>query len=91
VLLKPELEEMLTTDQAAQMLDRDKTHVALLCRRGKLQGAKKIGRDWVIPKVSIENYQPGESGFAAVWRQRRARGDALQTEINQAIEAAKTK
>jgi hypothetical protein len=88
---KAELEEMITTEQAAQMLGRDKTHIAFLCRRGMLRGAKKVSRDWLIPKASVTNYQPGETGFAAVWKKRRSGKNTLKAEIQQAIEAAKRK
>ena len=33
-----------------------------LCRAGRLPGARKVGRCWIVPKDSIKAYKPGMSG-----------------------------
>ena len=40
---------MITATQAAEILKLKPVTVRLLCRTGHIEGAVKIGRDWVIP------------------------------------------
>ena len=42
------MHDYVNTAQAAQELGIDESHVRLLCRRGRIVGAKKVGRDWWI-------------------------------------------
>lgn len=44
---------MLTTTQAAAQLGLCQSRIRQLCLAGKLPGAYKMGRDWVIPENSI--------------------------------------
>ncbi len=44
--------EVLTPEQAADVLQLPKRTVLDLCRRGEL-GAKKLGRRWRIPRESL--------------------------------------
>ena len=67
------MEGFKTVNEAAKMLNRSTGHVRQLCIDGKLEGAQKMGNQWVIPEKSIGGYEPGEKGFAVVWKQRRAR------------------
>ena len=48
-----------------------RTQILRLCKQGRFLGAEKIGNVWIIPKVSVENYEPAPKGFAAVWERRR--------------------
>ena len=41
---------MITVKQAAKILRLKPVTVRLLCLRGQIEGAVKIGRDWVIPR-----------------------------------------
>ena len=51
----------VTTHQAAQMLDVDhqSRRVAQLCRSGQLD-CRKVGRDWLVSRESVENYAQRE-------------------------------
>ena len=40
---------MITAKQAAKILRLKPVTVRLLCIRGQIDGAVKIGRDWMIP------------------------------------------
>ena len=40
---------MITVSEAAMFLRLKPGTVRLLCLRGQIEGAEKIGRDWIIP------------------------------------------
>ena len=40
---------MITAEKAAKILRLKPVTVRVLCRAGQIEGAVKIGRDWVIP------------------------------------------
>jgi excisionase family DNA binding protein len=43
-----------TPEQAAIILQKHKDTVRRLCQQGKLEGARKIGGEWLIPRASID-------------------------------------
>lgn len=45
----PTLDDLLTVAEYAQLYNKSVEQVKVLCRKGRIPGAKKIGRDWVIP------------------------------------------
>jgi len=63
--LQDELKDYVSTAEGAALLGYGQEYVNLLCRQGKLPGAKKIGTSWMIPRKAIEGYVPGPQGFAA--------------------------
>ena len=63
----------LTTTEAAEILGIRDTMVRRYCRAGKLI-AQKVGRDWLIPKKSVESFEPepvGNPAFRKVSRSKR--------------------
>lgn len=46
----PTIDDLLTVADYAQLYNKSVEQVKVLCRKGRIPGAKKIGRDWVIPK-----------------------------------------
>ena len=40
---------MITAKAAAKILKLKPVTVRLLCRMGRIEGAEKVGRDWVVP------------------------------------------
>ena len=52
---------MITAKQAAIILRLKPGTVRLLCLRGQIEGAEKIGRDWIIPSPPnyIKRLPPG--------------------------------
>lgn len=75
-----DIKEYISVEEAAELSGYGKWNITLLCRQGKLEGAVKIGKVWLIPKKALEEYKPGPQGFAAVWAHRRAAQQATQPE-----------
>ncbi|MBQ7264034.1 MAG: excisionase family DNA-binding protein, partial [Synergistaceae bacterium] len=63
--LKDELSGFVPAREAAERMGCTWRHVRLLCSQGKLRGARKVGRDWFIPRDALDEYTPGPMGFAA--------------------------
>ena len=77
-----DINDLVSVEEAAKILGYRKSSVALLCRQGKLEGAFRIGHQWLIPRTTIENYEKGPQGFAAIWKRRREAEKAqLEAEI----------
>ncbi len=76
-----DINELVSVEEAAKILGYEKSSVTLLCRKGKLEGAFRIGHQWMIPRTVIENYKPAPQGFAAVWARRR-QAEKLQLEAD---------
>ena len=83
------LDDWLTATEAAEIMGLTRQHVGGLCRNGALPGAQKLGRYWVIPRSSVEAYEPGPQGFAAVWDRRKKEEDELAAEIEEALRKQK--
>lgn len=78
--------EYITVEEAAKHLNRTKTNVCWLCRKGKLKGAKKFGEKvWMIPKQSVLEHKPGLQGFAAVQARKKADEEKLRSLIRNKI------
>ena len=75
-----DIQEFISVEEAAELSGYGKWNITLLCRQGKLEGAVKVGKVWLIPRKAIEDYKPGPQGFAAVWAHRRAAQKAEQPE-----------
>ena len=43
------MDELINTAEAAQRLGISEDWIRKLCAQGRIPGAKKIGRDWLIP------------------------------------------
>ena len=54
--------EFVTCQDAAQALGYTTQHVRRLVRHGKLEGLK-IGRDWVISQVSVDEFLAGRENY----------------------------
>ena len=49
-----------TPEQAAIILQKHPDTVRRLCKRGELEGARKIGGEWYIPRTTIDPPAPIE-------------------------------
>jgi excisionase family DNA binding protein len=58
----PDLQEFVTTKDAAQMLDFHVEHVRKMLRDGDLKGAK-MGHTWLVYRKSVEQYRKDTAGF----------------------------
>ena len=52
-----DFDEILTSKEAAEILGMAQGYVAELCASGKLPGAVKKGKTWLIPKSSVLAYK----------------------------------
>lgn len=49
--------QMLTSEQAAEMLGVTVSRVDKLAKEGRFKGARKLGRDWRIPRKAVEEHK----------------------------------
>jgi excisionase family DNA binding protein len=54
--------EYLTTPEASALSHKGESFIKRLCRDGRLSGAKKLGKTWLIPREALENYVPMKRG-----------------------------
>jgi hypothetical protein len=52
------ISEYLTTAAVAKVRGGSMRTLRQMCQKGKIPGAVKIGRDWFIPKASLEHVPP---------------------------------
>jgi excisionase family DNA binding protein len=71
-----DIKDLMSVEEAAKKLGYRKSSIGLLCRQGKLEGAFRLGHQWLIPKATIENYDKNPAGFAAMWKNRRKAEEA---------------
>lgn len=53
---------LLTTAQAARELGVDASTIRLWCRLGKIKGARRMGRDWVMDAAALKGLSVGAGG-----------------------------
>lgn len=49
----------MTSKEYAERCQLSQSHVKELCRQGKIPGAQKIGRDWLISEMEEETQEKG--------------------------------
>ena len=64
-------DELVSTSQAADLLNISTSRVNLLCRQGRFHKAEKIGGIWIIPRQSVVN-------FSRLKRGPKPQGDYLR-------------
>ena len=57
--------DYIDMETAMELTGYSAVNIRLLCRQGKIAGAVKVGRRWLIPKDGLLAYVPGPQGFAA--------------------------
>ena len=65
-----DIKDVVSVEEAAKILGYEKSSVTLLCRKGRLDGAFRIGHQWLIPRATVENFNKAPQGFAAIWQRR---------------------
>lgn len=58
----------ITVKTAASRLNVSPRRVRVLCAEGRITGAQKVGRDWLIPDPP--EVRPSPKGPAGKWEQR---------------------
>ncbi len=72
------MEEFVTVTEASKIKKLSTGHIRQLCIDGKLLGVQKMGKMWIIPRKSLEEYEPGLKGFAVYWGHKRSEKEALR-------------
>ena len=57
--------DYIPMEEAMALTGYKRANITLLCRQGKIAGAKKVGNRWLIPRAELLAYVPGPQGFAA--------------------------
>ncbi len=57
--------DYIPMEEAMALTGYKRANITLLCRQGKIAGAKKVGNRWLIPRAGLLAYVPGPQGFAA--------------------------
>lgn len=66
------LENMIPIAEYAKRIGKATITVADKCRRGALPGARKIGRDWFVPKdAPYPDYRIKSGNY--IWNKKRGR------------------
>ena len=55
-------EQFMSVEDAAAELGRSIAWVRRLAQNGRLPGAEKVGRDWIIPKAAVAGWKPESRG-----------------------------
>lgn len=51
------MEDLLSVQEAANILNLDRSRIGKLCRQGRFKNARKVGERWVIPRESVTNFR----------------------------------
>ncbi|MBR0258065.1 MAG: helix-turn-helix domain-containing protein [Synergistaceae bacterium] len=68
-------EHLLSAPDAGKMLGLSTVRINVLLNQGRFEGAEKIGRNWVIPREAVENFQRLKPGVKSKTKQQH-RDDA---------------
>ena len=82
-------DDLLSVPEAARELNVDRTRVNILCRQGRFAGAAKIGRNWIIPRASVENFQRLKPGVKSKTKQQKADDEAMLAAVRGQLKGAK--
>jgi diadenosine tetraphosphate (Ap4A) HIT family hydrolase len=82
-----DLEEYMTVAEAAKKLKKSIPLIGHLCRNGKLSGVIKMTTGaWLIPRASVESYQPGKRGPRTKREKLTEELDGIRAEIENSEE-----
>ena len=80
--------ELMSVHDVAEMLGVDRSRINVLLQQGRFEGAAKIGRNWVVPRKSVETFRRLPPGGRKGARQRKEEDKALVSDFLEA--ASKT-
>lgn len=81
--------DLVSAQEAAQILSVDRSRVLVLLRQGRFAGAEKIGSYWAIPREAVENFQRLKPGVKSKTKQRKAEDKALMARVRERLKGAK--
>ena len=70
-------EEYMSAHDVSRMLNIDRSYILALCRKGRFDGAEKIGNYWVIPRKSVENFKRLPPGVKSRTKQQHEEDKAM--------------
>ena len=83
------IEDCISAREAAVILSVDRSRILVLCRQGRFSGAVKIGRDWIIPRSSVENFKRLPPGGRKNLKQQKAEDEAMMAAVREQLKGAK--
>lgn len=82
------MEDFVTVTEASKIKKLSTGHIRQLCIDGKLSGVRKIGKMWIIPRKSLDEYEPGLKGFSIYWVRKHAEDEIIRKLVNEACNSA---
>jgi hypothetical protein len=79
------VEPMIGTVEAAKRLGITPNRVAVFCEEGRIEGAQKIGKTWVIPPASLEKLPRKRTGRPTRRQKMMEEKELLQKAIDSAL------
>ena len=81
-------EKYMTAPQAAEYLGLTRNRVGRLCIDGRFAGAVKIGRNWIIPREAVENFQRLKPGVKSKTKRQKAEDEAMIAAVREQLKGA---
>ena len=69
--------ELMSVHDVANMLNVHRSRINVLLQQGRFDGAMKIGRSWVIPRKSVENFKRLPPGVKSRTKQQHEEDKAM--------------
>ena len=80
--------ELMSVHDVAIMLNVHRSRVNVLLQQGRLDGAVKVGRDWVMPRESVENFKRLPPGGRKNLKQQHEEDKALIAAVREELKGA---
>ena len=77
--------DLVSAQEAAQILSVDRSRILVLLRQGRFAGAEKIGSYWAIPRSSVENFQRLKPGVKSKTKQQKAEDEAMMASVREQL------
>lgn len=75
--------ELMSVHDVAIMLNVHRSRVNVLLQQGRLDGAIKVGRNWVIPRASVENFRRLPPGGSKNLKQQHEEDKAMLSRLRE--------
>ena len=79
--------DLVSAQEAAQILSVDRSRILVLLRQGRFDGAIKIGSYWAIPREAVENFKRLPPGVKSKTKRQHEEDTAM---IARALEATQS-
>ena len=82
-------EHLISASDAGVMLGISTVRMNVLLRQGRFAGAEKIGRNWIIPRSSVENFKRLKPGVKSKTKQQKAEDEAMMAAVREQLRGGK--